>query len=177
MLYETQRLIARRYQASDAQALYQMLSDAETVFYEPYDTLDESECRMEAENRAKDASFLAICLRETGELIGTVYLGAQECGNFELGYVFARAYWGRGLAGEAARGALAYAFNVLGARRVIAFAARQNARSWRLLERIGMRREGLMLQNVFFKRDAQGEPILLDSYAYALLASEASAGQ
>ena len=40
------------------------------------------------------------------------------------------------------------------------------------LEKIGFRREGLLKQNIFFRRDATGEPLWTDTYVYALLAAE-----
>jgi len=48
----------------------------------------------------------------------------------------------------------------------------KNESSWKLLERLYMRREGHMLQNVFFKRTLDGEPIWNDSYKYGILYEE-----
>jgi ribosomal-protein-alanine N-acetyltransferase len=57
----------------------------------------------------------------------------------EVGWRFARAYWGRGLATEAAQTALSYGLRLVPS--VVSFTAVSNERSWRLMERIGMRRE------------------------------------
>lgn len=171
-LFETERLYARGYAAEDAQALHAMLSDAETVRYEPYDVLDASACAREACRRARDEAFMAICRKEDDSLIGTVYLGREAPDEYELGYVFNRAFWGRGYAGEAARGALGYAFTALGARRVCAGAAAQNPRSWHLLERLGMRRTARRERDVYFKLDENGEPLWLDSLDYVITRDE-----
>ena len=48
----------------------------------------------------------------------------------------------------------------------------KNVQSWRLLERLRLRREGTLLQNIFFKRDAEGKPIWCDTYEYGILKSE-----
>ena len=58
----------------------------------------------------------------------------------EIGWRLARPWWGRGLATEAARAALAYGL----AREpsIISVTALTNVRSWGLMERLGMRREG-----------------------------------
>ena len=48
----------------------------------------------------------------------------------------------------------------------------ENFASWRLLERLGFRREGHLLANASFRRDADGDPIWKDAYAYALLDRE-----
>jgi len=58
------------------------------------------------------------------------------------------------------------------ARRVVAMCNPLNERSWRLLERLGMRREGHLIQNIYFKTDASGRPLWSDTYEYGLLACE-----
>ena len=59
----------------------------------------------------------------------------------ELGWVFDPAHTGRGYATEAARGLLRLSFEELDLRRVVATCFADNEQSWRLMERIGMRRE------------------------------------
>ncbi len=60
----------------------------------------------------------------------------------EVGWRLARPYWGRGLASEGARAALAYGFEDAGLAEIVSFTAVLNERSWRVMERIGMTREG-----------------------------------
>jgi ribosomal-protein-alanine N-acetyltransferase len=57
----------------------------------------------------------------------------------EIGWRLARAYWGRGLATEAAQTALSYGLRLVPS--VVSFTSVSNERSWRVMERIGMRRE------------------------------------
>jgi RimJ/RimL family protein N-acetyltransferase len=59
----------------------------------------------------------------------------------EIGWRLARPYWGRGLAGEAAAAAMAFAFQELGLPALLAYTAERNQRSRRLMERLGMRRD------------------------------------
>jgi ribosomal-protein-alanine N-acetyltransferase len=47
-----------------------------------------------------------------------------------------------------------------------------NSASWKLMERLGMRREGHFMQKAFFKRDEKGEPMWHDAYEYAILSDE-----
>ncbi len=85
----------------------------------------------------------------------------------EIGWSQDPAVGGRGLATEAVRELLAVCFDDLGLRRVTAACFAGNESSWRLMERVGMRRE------TSGRRDAlhrSGE--WLDSYGYALLAEE-----
>ena len=58
----------------------------------------------------------------------------------EVGWRLARLFWGRGLATEAARAALGYGLER--APSVVSFTAEVNVRSWRVMERLGMRHEG-----------------------------------
>ena len=59
----------------------------------------------------------------------------------EVGWRLAAEHWGKGLASEGATLALAFAFDELGVGEVVATTAACNRRSWRLMERLGMRRD------------------------------------
>lgn len=60
----------------------------------------------------------------------------------EVLWRFARAAWGQGYATEAARDALAVGFGPLGLPRIVSFTTPGNERSWRVMERLGMRADG-----------------------------------
>ncbi|TKR22211.1 GNAT family N-acetyltransferase [Cellulomonas hominis] len=85
----------------------------------------------------------------------------------EIGWAFDPAAQGRGLATEAVRRLLDVCFTDLGLRRLTALCFADNAPSWRLMERVGMRREGEYRADSLH-RDGRW----LDSYAYALLREE-----
>ena len=85
----------------------------------------------------------------------------------ELGWVFDPARSGHGYATEAVREALRYCFDELGVRRVTAGCFLGNETSWRLMERVGMRREVNAVRDALH-RSGQW----LDSAGYALLADE-----
>ena len=171
-MLETERLVLRPFEETDAEGLHAYLGDAEVVRYEPYGVMTMEECRLEAARRASDEAFWAVCLAD-GTLIGNLYLsGADEFGTREIGYVFARACWHKGYATEAARRLMAYAFERLATRRIIALCDTRNAASFALMERLGMRREGEFKKNVGFKTDAHGNTIWTDSYQYAILKEE-----
>jgi ribosomal-protein-alanine N-acetyltransferase len=79
--------------------------------------------------------------KATGEVIG--FAGPRACAAFggddiEIGFVLARAAWGKGYATEIGRGQLAHVFGVLGCRRVLGLAAPGNTASIAVLRRIGM---------------------------------------
>jgi RimJ/RimL family protein N-acetyltransferase len=77
-----------------------------------------------------------------------------------------------GYATESAEAVIKEAFENLGARRIIAMCNPNNEPSWRLLERLGMRREGHLIKNIYFKKDAAGNPIWQSTYEYAILIDE-----
>ncbi len=166
------RVIIRRFRESDQEDLYEYLSDEEVVRFEPYEIFSKKEAQEEAIRRASDDNFYAVCIKESGKLIGNLYLGKNDFDTFELGYVFNTEYQGKGYAFESGKALLEYAFSNLKARRVIAMCSTMNTSSWKLLERLKMRREGLLLQNVYFKTDDLGEPIWFDTYEYGILKSE-----
>ena len=171
-MLKTERLVLRPFEEADAEGLHAYLGDEEVVRYEPYGAMTMEECRLEAARRASDEAFWAVCLAD-GTLIGNLYLsGADEFGTREIGYVFARACWHKGYATEAARRLMAYAFERLATRRIIALCDTRNAASFALMERLGMRREGEFKKNVGFKTDAHGNTIWTDSYQYAILKKE-----
>ena len=71
---------------------------------------------------------------------------------------------------------MSYGFEQLQARRIVAMCNPENTSSWKLLERLHMRREGHLRKNIYFKRDEQGKPIWNDTYEYAILLDEWSKG-
>ncbi len=169
---ETERLLIRRFKSEDWMDLYDYLSQEEVVKYEPYEVFSMEQCQKEAINWAGNESFWAICLKETGKLIGNIYLSKGDFDTWELGYVFNKEYHNFGYATEAAWTLVNDAFINQQARRVIAMCNPYNISSWKLMERLNMRREAHKLQNIYFKKDDLGNPIWLDTYEYAILDSE-----
>lgn len=120
-----------------------------------------------------------LMVRRDGEVIGDVMLRTGDAWaqvdvkeaaagtQAELGYVLSPEFHGHGYATEAARAALDLAFGVLGLRRVVAECFAANEPSWRLLERVGMRREAHNVADSLH-RDLGW----VDGYVYALLADE-----
>ena len=85
----------------------------------------------------------------------------------ELGWVLDPAYAGHGYATEAVRELLRYCFDDLGVRRVVANCFLGNDASWRLMGRVGMRRETHAVAESLHRSGAW-----LDTVGYALLADE-----
>ena len=111
---------------------------------------------------------LAIVLTACDEVIGRVGLGITdlEIGEAMLWYTLHPDHWGHGFTTEAARAMVDAGFRELGLHRIWADSDPDNVASWRVLEKIGMRREGHLIENTFIK----GEWV--DSLIYAILARE-----
>ena len=169
---ETERLLIRRFTPDDWQDLYAYLSQEAVVKYEPYEVFTEDSSKQEAIRRSEDNNFWAVCLKDCEKLIGNIYLSKQEFDTWELGYVFNADYHGKGYATEATRVVVNDVFKNHNARRIIAMCNPLNESSWKLLERLGMRREGHLRQNIYFKKDLTGYPIWQDTYEYGILAEE-----
>ena len=88
--------------------------------------------------------------RETGEVIGDLSVVAADMRSerAELGYCLAQAFWGRGVMTEALTAVLAFLFGEVGFSRVEAKYATANAASGRVLEKCGMKQEGILRRYV-----------------------------
>jgi RimJ/RimL family protein N-acetyltransferase len=170
---ETERLLLRPTTMDDLDALHDLHRRDEVTRDLPWESRSRDEMRRELEERARknvlrknrDEMVLGAVLREPGDLIGELYLLLRtvEYRGGEIGYVFHPDYYGHGYATEAARAGLKIGFEQFGWHRIEASCVTRNERSWRLMERLGMRREAHFRANEFFK----GE--WTDDYLYALL--------
>ena len=118
-------------------------------------------------------------MEQDDEVVGDLYLHAvdawaqsdvaeQAKGSVaEIGWVLDPARAGQGLATEAAGELLRIAFEDLGVRRVKALCFADNTPSWRLMERLGMRREEHARADSLHRSKGW-----LDGFGYALLADE-----
>ena len=171
----TSRLTIRRFRPADADDLYDYLSDPQIYRFEPGEPLDREQASRRAADMAASPDFWAVELRSMGKVIGQLYLKLIEPTEHltcELGYILSPAYQRQGYGSEAAAALVRQALTTCGMHRVVACCNPENTASWKLLEKIGFRREGLLRQNIFFWRSAAGEPLWIDTYVYARLASE-----
>jgi len=169
---ETERLLIRQFTPDDWQGLFEYLSQESVVKYEPYDIFTREASKQEAVKRSRDKRFWAVCLKANQKLIGNIYLSKQEFDTWELGYVFNANYHGNGYATEAVKLLVNEIIVFKNARRIVAKCNPLNEPSWKLLERLGFRREGHLVKNIFFKRDNMANPIWSDTYEYGMLAEE-----
>ncbi len=148
---ETDRLRLRPFASTDLDALANILARPDVMQYLDEEPLTRNEVAHIVERRVQqnhltdqgDTLWLAVELKATGDMIGTVYLVwlSQEHSQGEVGYRLHPDHWGRGYASEAVCEILAYGFRVLELHRVVGICDDRNEPSRRLLTRIGMRQE------------------------------------
>lgn len=176
LLLQTERLIIRDFVEEDWRDIVETRTQEGVVRYEPWDTTTWAEregvvARIR-EQRALTFAMLgkyvefAVVLGE--KAIGSV--GVKRLSNThqdaEVGWVFGARYWGLGYATEAARALLDWSFCNLELHRIIAVCGARNVPSYRLMERLGMRREAHHVKSFFSK----GE--WTDDLVYAVLREE-----
>jgi RimJ/RimL family protein N-acetyltransferase len=145
----TNRLVMRGFGDDDRDAFAALNADPVVMehFPEPYDRA-RSDAFVDRIGRVwaeRGYGLWALERRDTGAFIGYTGLwpadfAAPFTPAVEVGWRLARAHWGRGFASEAAREALRFGFTEVGLHEVVSFTAVDNARSWRVMERIGLRR-------------------------------------
>lgn len=164
---ETERLILRRYEQEDLEDLYEYLSDEEVVEYEPYKTMSKAEVKDNLLWRISTDEMIAIELKENHKMIGNIYVGKRDFNSLEIGYVFNKKYWHKGYARESCKAVIEEKFKE-GIHRIFAECDPQNENSWKLLESLGFLKEAHLIENVYFWKDKNGQPIWKDTYIYAL---------
>ena len=146
----TERLLLRRWRLEDLPPFAALNADPVVMAYFPA-TLSPSESaalveRIEASFEVNGFGLWAVEIPGEAACIGFVGLAPVDFDVFfapaiEVGWRLARDFWGRGLATEAARAAVAFGFQEHGLPEVVSFTTHENARSRAVMERLGMRRD------------------------------------
>jgi len=169
----TERLILRDVRESDFDDIHAYATDPETVRYmlwgpNTLETTREVIDRWLARQTEwpRQQIDLVVELQATGRVIGVVSIHDATTDQASIGYCYHSAYWRRGYGTEAARAMAALAFGALALRRLSANCDARNRGSYRVMEKLGMRREG------HFRQDVKVRDGWRDSYHYAILAEE-----
>jgi [ribosomal protein S5]-alanine N-acetyltransferase len=156
MILTTERLILREFVEDDWPAVLAYQSDPLYLRYYHWTGRTEAEVReflgMFLANQQQQPRIkfqLAVTLRAEERLIGGCGIRMKSIDSHEgnIGYEFAPAYWGQGYATEAARAIVAFGFNELRVHRIWAHCIAENVGSARVLEKLGMQREGRLREN------------------------------
>ncbi|HEU0131957.1 MAG TPA: GNAT family N-acetyltransferase [Mycobacteriales bacterium] len=145
VLWETERLVVRELEETDAGALYELHRHPQVMDWlksAPSTGPDEERARIAGwRGRGWPAGqgFHAMVEKATGRVVGLLVLKPfDHLPYLDLGWRLHPDVWGRGYATEAARGGIRYAFEGLGLPEVAAVTLPDNARSRAVMERLGM---------------------------------------
>ncbi|HVF44732.1 MAG TPA: GNAT family N-acetyltransferase [Pyrinomonadaceae bacterium] len=149
-ILETERLALRAWGRDDAEALFELTRDADTMRYvgngKPWADLGRAHewlGWMGDSQRERGYSRWAVVEKDGGRVVGLCgFFGVL--GKVDFGYLLARDCWGRGYATELGRAALRHGFERLNFEEVVARTAPENHASRRVLEKLGFEFRGLV---------------------------------
>jgi [ribosomal protein S5]-alanine N-acetyltransferase len=168
----TERLIIRPFVKNDYRDFYEYMSREEVYRFERGKPLKIKEAVNECKKLTRDDRFWAITLKENGKLIGQVTLTPNRPKEFRmwnLGYMMNPDFQNKGYATEAARAMIKYGFTELNAHRIVGHCDPDNTASWKVLEKCGMKKEGMSRKDFPVRTDEEGNTIWLDSLDYGIL--------
>lgn len=165
---ETERLVIRNFKVGDWKEVYEYTSNPQVMYFMPEGVLTEQETeRYIHQHISEDAKKFAVVLKSDNQLIGHVeffrYFGEHT---YEIGWVMNPAYQHLGYMTEAAKALLNYGFHVLKLHRIVATCQPENIASYKVMEKIGMRKEG------YFRKCIPAGEEWWDEYYYAVLAED-----
>ncbi|MCU9613101.1 GNAT family N-acetyltransferase [Caldibacillus lycopersici] len=173
LVLESARLIIKPFEKNDAPKIQELANNEElaSILGLPYPyTLQFAEnwvAAMPALIASGDEYPLAILHKQTNKIIGTITLRIDKKNNkAELGYWMGRAYWGAGFMTEAVKRMVQFGFQALQLHKITAIVLTRNLGSVKVLEKAGLKREGLLRQHRFLLNKYE------DVYVYGILREE-----
>ena len=168
---ETQRLVLRIPSVTDAEAIFNSYAqDPEVTRYliwRPHKNIQETEGFLAACTVAWEGTVrfpYVITFKQNGAVIGMIEIRINDF-KVDVGYVVSRPNWGKGMATEALRSLVEWALNQESIYRVWALCDVENLASGRVLEKVGMRCEGVLRRQIVHP-NISDEP--RDCYCYAV---------
>jgi len=161
-ILETQRLILREFELSDAEAIFRLNEDINVIRYTgdpPFTSIAAAEnfLRNYSDYDRNGYGRWAVIRKEDNAFVGRCGLKLNEQNHVDIGFRYFKKEWGKGYATEAALATLEFGFRALGIQEIIGRAARENVASLKVLQKLGM---------TFWKDDAcQG---IVDSVYYRI---------
>jgi ribosomal-protein-alanine N-acetyltransferase len=154
----TERLILRKLTLDDAKDLFEFASDPEVAKYvswEPHRSIEDSINLIKFTHERyekREGIIWGIVYRENNKVIGTCDISpAIKHFRAEIAYAISRDYWGKGLMTEAVKEAIKFGFEKMNLNRIQAMCIPENIGSYRVMEKVGMKYEGLIREYLYIK--------------------------
>ena len=161
IIAETDRLILRTIEEGDAAEQYRLLNTPAVMARlggpKELHEIEAKHAKAMQWYATRGFSFLMLVEKDTGELVGHAGIKlvdnplAKNQGDHEIGWLIREDRWRLGLAEEAVRAIVDWAFGRVNAPHVVALTSELNVASWKLMEKVGMvRREDLDFEDPNF---------------------------
>ena len=143
IIFETERLLLREFNISDAEKMYQLNSDPDVIRFTgdaPFESVEIAARFLKNYSDYKRNGFGRwVCIEKSSEeFIGWCGLKKHSHEIVDIGYRFFKKDWGKGFATESAKASLAYGFNNLNLREIIGRSDAANIASIKVLEKLNM---------------------------------------
>jgi RimJ/RimL family protein N-acetyltransferase len=151
-ILETERLFIRHLRQDDAEFMLELLNEPgfiRNIADRGVRTIEDAQAYIQngplASYETNGFGLFAVELKGTGITIGMCGLIRREAlPDVDIGYALLERYWNRGYAQEAAAAVLAYGYNIIGLKRIVAITAPDNDASAKVLEKIGLQFERII---------------------------------
>lgn len=170
-MIETKRLNIRLITINDLDDIYEYTSDPYTMRYERSEFKSKDQLAKMLQYFIDNKGAYAVLEKGKNKVIGQLVLIPtipKSNNEYNLGYVFHEDYQGKGYCTESSKALLDFAFNTLNIHRIKASCNPENIGSWKVMEKIGMKKEAEFKEKVCFRSDQYGNPIYTNEYVYGI---------
>ena len=174
-MIETIRLSITHSVLTDLDDMYEYVSNEEVMKYERENYPTKASYLVILKYLSEHKLLYSIRLKDNPKVIGHLFLGKTGPAvnnEYNLGYILNPLYHGKGYCTEASKAILDYGFNILKANRIRAACNPVNIPSWKVMEKIGLKKEGTFKKRFFIRNDEHGNPIYTDEVLYGLHVSD-----
>ena len=175
MELETERLRLREFNNADWASVFEYQKDPRYLQYYSWTKRSRSDVEefvrmfIEQQKESPRTKYqLVVELKEESQLIGNcgIRIRSQASREADIGYEIAPAHWGQDMAAEAASAMVTFGFAQLKVHRISSWRIAEHIASSRVLEKLGLRQEGRLRENEYFKGRCW------DTLLYAILKDE-----
>lgn len=174
-MIQTSRLKIEYAKLEDLDDIYEYVSNKEVMKYEREDYPTKSSYEEALNYFVENKLLYVVRLKRSSKVIGHIFLGKNNPminNEYNIGYIFNPLFHNKGYCSEASKAIVDYAFLKLHANRVQAACNPDNIASWKVMKKIGLKKEGYFKKRFFMKQDELGNQIYTDEMIYGMHRSD-----